>query len=225
MAAFDMARPEGLTPDGYDFDICLAESDGASSLPFWSEVYQAFFPTMLSETRHDGEMGHQSAGIDRTVFMPDGRTIRIDEKVRWRNRKTGKVYEDIALEYVSVVAENKPGWVCKPLLSDYIAYAIAPLGRCYLLPVVQLQLAWDRCGDKWKSKYPPVPRQSQRNGRRWKTLSVGVPVKALFTAICGCSFCTFTPMEAASGTDSATPNEVPATSDAEWRLFNDKVTP
>ena len=220
MAAFDMARPEGLTPDGYDFDVCLEESDGASDLPFWGNVYRSFFPTMLSETRHSGAMGHQSAGIDRTVFLSDGRAIRVDEKVRWRNRKTGRVYEDVLLEYKDGAALEKPGWVCKPLLCDYIAYAIAPLGRCYLLPVVQLQLAWDRHGNEWISECPRIPSNSFRNGRHWKTLSVGVPYKTLFSAICGCCFCEFDPMETpVASTPVQPPPAVPA-NNAEPNLFN-----
>jgi len=114
--------------------------------------------------------------------------------VRGRNRITGKVYEDIALEYLSNEQRGVPGWVCKPIRADFIAYAIAPLGRCYLLPVMQLQSAWLRQGEYWRQLYPCVRAQ---NCGYW-TVSVGVPVADVFAEVGRSLRVQFTPTEAAN---------------------------
>ena len=107
------------------------------------------------------------------MILQDSRIIRIDEKVRYR------AYGDIALEYLSSVQHQKPGWVCKPLAADYIAYAIKPMGKCFLLPVVQLQLAWSRRGHEWISQYPQIDAENPG----YTTRSVGVPYRELMVAI------------------------------------------
>jgi hypothetical protein len=142
-------------------------------LPFWREVYEKAFPTMraMVDHREDGE--HQRAGIDRSIILAHSKQILIDEKVR------RKAYEDIALEYLSDETRGTPGWVCKPLRADYIAYAIAPIGRCFLLPVPQLQQAWLAYGDLWIKTYPRIVAKN----RSWNTISVGVPPHAIFPAI------------------------------------------
>ena len=177
----------------HDFAESLAASHSASDLPIWEEIYRASFlgfSTMVDH-RQDGE--HQRAGIDRSVILENSKQILIDEKVRWRNAITGKVYDDIALEYWSNQERKVPGWVCKPLRADYIAYAIAPLGKCYLLPVMQLQLAWDRCGEYWIEQFHSV--KAKNNG--YTTVSVGVPVADVFREIGGALRARFQPVEAA----------------------------
>lgn len=175
-----------------DFNECLAMSHAASDLPFWGEVYNKAFTTMVAmiDHREDGE--HQRAGIDRSLILANSKQILVDEKVRWRNKITGKVYEDIALEYVSNDTRNAPGWVCKDLRADYIAYAIAPLGRCYLLPVPQLQSAWADRGELWKSTYSTL----RARNHSYTTLSVGVPVHEVFSAIGKALRIAFIPVEA-----------------------------
>jgi hypothetical protein len=175
----------------HDFSESLAMSHAASDMPFWREIYQQAFPSMLAmiDHRQDGE--HQRAGIDRSVILANSKQILIDEKVRGRNAKTGKVYEDIALEFISDEARKVPGWVCKPLRADYIAYAIAPLGRCYLLPVPQLQSAWEKHGEEWRDSYFEVRAEN----KGWTTVSVGIPVPVLFKAIGQALRVQFTPWD------------------------------
>lgn len=167
----------------YDFHESLAASHAAQDLPFWQEVYKTAFPNFQSMNNHREDGAHQRNGIDRSIVLSNGKCLWIDEKVRGRNRKTGEVYEDIALEYLSNRDRNIPGWVCKPLMCDYIAYAIAPLGRCYLLPVIQLQSAWQRCGETWKLNYPKkieAFNRDKQTGYSWWTVSVGVPADVLY---------------------------------------------
>jgi len=174
-----------------DFKEQLAQSHAAEDLPLWLDIYNQSFPGFahMQNHREDGE--HQRAGIDRSILMPNGKQWWIDEKIRGRNKITRRVYRDIILEYVSNDVRNTPGWVCKPLLCDYIAYAIAPLGRAYLLPVPQLQAAWLNFSDYWLSKFRNI--EAQNNG--YKTLSVCLPVNELFSRIGGMLRPKFDPTE------------------------------
>jgi hypothetical protein len=56
------------------------------------------------------------------------------------------------------------------LACDFIAYAFAPSGVCYLLPVAPLQRAWRRNGRQW------IERYGTRRAYNVGYVSVGVPV-------------------------------------------------
>lgn len=174
-----------------DFTECLEYSHSGSDLPFWREVYEKAFPGMAAmiDHRQDGE--HQRAGIDRSIIMPNSKQILVDEKLRRKNKKTGQVYRDIALEYLSDESRRTPGWVCKPLRADFIAYAIAPIGQCYLLPVIQLQQAWRTHCELWVKTFPTIKAQN----KSWMTVSVGVPVRDVFAAIGKALRIEFTPYD------------------------------
>lgn len=169
----------------HNFQDSLAFSHAAEDLPFWAEVYREAFPTMRVMVNHRQDGAHQRMGIDRSIILESSKQIRIDEKVRGRNKKTGRVYTDIALEYWSDEEREVPGWVCKPLLCDYIAYAIAPLGVCYLLPVEPLQSAWRRNSEQWLAENHSIKAENQCRftGRWWTTVSVCLEPKDLFAKI------------------------------------------
>ena len=174
----------------HNFADSLAKSHTASDMPFWEEYYKKFFPTMIAFLDHRQDGNHQRQGIDRSVILANGKRYWIDEKVRFKNAKTGKVYEDIALEEWSNEERKILGWAEKPLLCDYIAYAIAPLGKCYLLPVEQMQAAWLKNKAIWKNKYQEIRAINQS----WITVSWGIPWKVLFCEIWENHICTFTPV-------------------------------
>ena len=157
----------------HDFADSLAASHRASDLPIWEEIYRKSFPDFLAMVDHRQDGEHQRAGIDRSVILQNSKQLLIDEKIRW------KPYPDIAVEYLSNDRTGAPGWACKPLRADYIAYAIAPLGMCYLLPVIQLQQAWRRKGEIWKASCFIV----RAPNRGYTTLSAAVPVHELFSEI------------------------------------------
>lgn len=159
----------------HDFRKCLAASHSCADLPVWREVYEKAFPGgVIVDHREDGD--HQRAGVDRSIVMPNAKQILIDEKARFRD------YGDILLEYWSSKEHTSPGWVCKPLLCDFIAYAIIPRGMCYLLPVLPLQSAWRAHAENWISTYPRV----EAKNKGYTTVSVAVPTKVLFAAIGQC---------------------------------------
>lgn len=174
----------------HNFSKSLAASHKASDLPIWEHVYREAFPTFLAMADHRADGEHQRAGIDRSVILENSKQLLIDEKIRWPGAN-GKVYDDIALEYLSNDRTGALGWVCKPLRADYIAYAIAPLGRCYLLPVIQMQIAWSRFGEQWKSTYPSIKAKNSS----YVTHSVGVPPSVLFPAIGGALRVAFAPIQ------------------------------
>jgi len=160
----------------HDFHTSLAKSHAAEDLPIWEQIYKKGFPNYIGMHSHRQDGPHQRAGVDRSVILSGSKQILIDEKVRFRN------YGDILLEYLSSREHGTPGWVCKPLLADYIAYAILAAGRCYLLPVIQLQGAWAQNKDSWLATYASV--EAKNNG--WTTVSCPVPEGPLFRAIGSC---------------------------------------
>jgi len=157
----------------HNFNDSLQRSHAASDHPMWLECYKQFFPDMVTMIDHRQDGDHQRNGIDRSIIMQNSKQILIDEKVRDKN------YKDIFLEYISVDTTKAPGWVCKPLMCDYIAYAILPRGRAYLLPVISLQRAWKALGKTWIEKYgaKPVPNEG------YVTWGCPVPFEPLFSAL------------------------------------------
>ena len=176
----------------HDFKDCLQFSHEFEDNPIWLKVYKKAFPSMISIISYRADGFWQRDGIDRGIILSTTKQIFIDEKVRGRNKKTGKVYTDIALEYVSNDRTNSPGWIIKPLRADYIAYLIAPIGRCFLLPVIQLQNAWFDKGEQWKIDYPNVIRAPNAG---YNTLSCGVPVIEVYKSIREQLIISFEPFE------------------------------
>lgn len=148
---------------------------------------------MVAMVNHREDGDHQRQGIDRSLILANSKQVLIDEKVRFKNKITGRIYEDIALEYLSDSERNVPGWVIKPLLADYIAYAIAPIGKCYLLPVLQLQQAWESKKECWLQTYRTIKAKNFRGKQTWATLSCPVPPNTLFAAIGSCLRIDFNP--------------------------------
>lgn len=155
-----------------DFKEDLKFSHDAEELKIWSGIYSKAFPSCKTKNnREDGQL--QRVGIDRTIVLASGKAIYVDEKIRRKD------YGDILLEYISNDKHQTPGWVCKPLFCDYIAYAVLPTKMCYLLPVPQLQKAWSENGESWKATY----FISKAENEGYNTISVCVPVTEVFRAI------------------------------------------
>ena len=176
----------------HDFHTSLKLSHNSESLPLWGEIYAQAFPGMVGFHSHSEDGDHQRLGIDRSVVLNTGKVIWIDEKIRGPDRQ-GRPYTDIALEYLSSAESNTPVWICKPLLCDYIAYANPPLGKCYMLPVIQLQMAWVQKSQEWFSYasekrrgFLIISAKNKTGTNEWTTKSLCVPTNTLFSAIGGC---------------------------------------
>jgi hypothetical protein len=156
----------------HDFNERLQFSLEASCEPFWEAVYNKAFPTMTDLKTID-DLSKQRLGIDRVVFLENGKEIYIDEK------KREKVYSDILLEYISVDTTGAPGWMEKDLAIDYIAYAFMPTQRVYLFPWDFLKRAWDHYKEKWLADYEHIPGYNSN----YTTWSVAVPISILQKAV------------------------------------------
>ena len=100
--------------------------------------------------------------------------ITIDEKVRRRD------YGDILLEYVSNDRRGTPGWVENTdIQCDYIAYAVLPTSKVYLLPRRELQGAWWEHKQGWIDRYGT--REAINDG--YRTLNCPVPIRILYPAL------------------------------------------
>ena len=145
----------------------MALSEQFADADWWLPIYRRAFPRLVTavSVRQDGWA--QRGGIDRILTLECGRTYTVDEKVRMEN------WPDVLLEQWSDEARHVPGWIQKPLACDFIAYAYAPSGVCYLLPVAPLQRAWRQRGRTW------VERYGTRRAFNPGYVSVGVPVPRL----------------------------------------------
>ena len=157
----------------HDFVESLKKSQAQAGNPLWERVYQRAFPTLqtMADVRQDGWA--QRGGIDRVLILSSGKTIHVDEKVR------DKDYGDILLEYWSDEAGRVPGWIAKDLACDFIAYAVLPSSKCYLLPFHTLRLAWQLNRRHWVEKFKRIEAQN----RGYVTVSVGVPADILLSAL------------------------------------------
>jgi hypothetical protein len=190
--------PEDLATGGiageikpYDFDECIKFSHSVADLPFWECAYRAFFRDFQAMHGHRDDGIHQRQGIDRSVILTNGKQYTIDEKARGRNRKTGRVYTDIALEFWSDKEKRIKGWVVKSLWCDYIAYAIVPLGKVYLLPTNALQMAWRNNAIAWVREFG---RREVAN-KSWTTVFCPVPARLVFKAVGNALRYNFEPIE------------------------------
>lgn len=161
----------------HNFNHSLMRSHSYEDAPWWLEVYRKAFPTLLASVSVRKDGWAQRGGIDRVLTLQCGRTVMIDEKVREKD------YGDILLERWSDEGRREPGWVQKPLACEFIAYAIVPPRKCWLLPTLSLQRAWQLNGRDWNRKFPICKAENEFQGRYWTTVSTAVPAEVLFPAI------------------------------------------
>jgi hypothetical protein len=166
-----------MTQTVHDFDKSLAKARINDEDTIWETVYKRAFPSFLTSAKIDVDGWAQHGGIDRIVILQDGTTLYVDQKMRDGD------WNDFALEYWSDLERKAPGWVEKDLACDYIAYAFKPSKRCYLLPFQQLRSAWKEHKQEWLHTFPTFEVQNERNGHRWVTVCVGVPIGVVMEAI------------------------------------------
>ena len=166
-------RRSAGSPRLHQFADSLALSDEYRDADWWLPLYRRAFPGLASAVPVLDDGWAQRGGVDRVLTMVSGRTYTVDEKIRTAD------WSDILLEQWSDEARRIPGWVQKPLACDFIAYAYAPSGVCYLLPVVPLQRAWRQQGREWLSQFGT--RRAHNPG--YVTVGVPVPRGVLMQAI------------------------------------------
>lgn len=165
-----MAGPRGVMND---FQKCYNIAEDGKCETFWNDIYLKAFPNMTNHMRGKKEYcNSQIYGVDRIIYLENGKTITIDEKVRT------KVRNDILLEFISNDVKNTPGWMEKDLSIDYLAYAFLPSKRAYLFDWRMLKRAWNNYKILWKSEY----FISKALNATYTTHSVCVPINVLMKA-------------------------------------------
>lgn len=159
--------------DTHDFNERLQWSEAQSDEPFWDAVYRKAFPNMVNHMLGSGDTQSQRMGIDRVILLGNGKTLYIDEK------KRGKMYNDILLEFLSVDTTGAVGWIEKDLSIDYLAYAFMPNRRVYLFDWQMLRRAWLTFGEQWKQQCKIIIAKN----KNYNTHSVAVPIKELRRAV------------------------------------------
>lgn len=154
------------------FSDSLAYSQEQSHAGFWEQVYVRAFPDMIGMMSCDGKNQSQYLGIDRVIQLSSGKTLYIDEK------KRGREWDDILLEYISNDKSKTKGWMEKDLLIDYLAYAFMPSRRCYLFDWNMLRRVWLHKKEEWLGDDSYKKIQAKNDG--YTTWSVAIPKKELF---------------------------------------------
>ena len=161
----------------HNFKTDLAFSDAASDEDFWWDIYKAAFVDLVDWAKCQGDNAGQRAGVDRVIVLSNGKTLTIDEKKRRDN------WNDVLLEYGSFRDGKKvlEGWINKPLVIDYLAYAFMPRRTAILLPWNLLQAAWKKNSEAWLLN--PSYKKVKAMNRNYTTHSVAVPIQELRKAI------------------------------------------
>ena len=147
-----------------DFREDLEFSHSADILPMWETIYNEAFPDNLGifNNRDDGEL--QRNGIDRTIVLPGGKAIYVDEKVGVSVKKG-----DIFIEFI-VTTKKLPAGQKK-----FCGYILARSSKkvCYLLRSTGAS-SWKKQG-AWISDM--VLRAKNETYTTLGCLSVGVCIR------------------------------------------------
>jgi len=166
-----------MTATARDFHTDNRYSLAASEEAFWLAVYRKAFAN-LQRSELCTDLPKQRQGIDRVLYLTNGRVLHVDEKKRARE------YPDILLEYTSCLERNTPGWIEKDLAIDYLAYGFMQSQRCYLFPWPMLRRAWLHFAPQWKAKYlPPIIAKTRVGSETYQTISVAIPIDVLRRAV------------------------------------------
>lgn len=165
----------------HNFKQSMANAEREKYDPFWIDVYNEYFPNVAHVSSTIGNVVLQKQGVDRVVFLENGREYRIDEKLRFES------YPDFCLEYWSSVEAQVPGWMEKPMAIEYLCYAFLPTKTCYVLPWMELQRVWANAKREWIEKYRPIyaKNRSVYDGKIYTTKSVAVPIKEVLRWMSG----------------------------------------
>lgn len=170
----------------HQFSAQLEYSANLSDEAGWVDFYKAVWPDMIAAVRLDQHSQYQQWGIDRIVYLKNGKQFTVDEKKRKAD------YGDLLLESHSVcqfnwdrreiISWSKPGWALDmDKRCDFIAYAIPSAGKCYLLPFELLRLTCHEHGEEWSQNAKWYPKPAKNNG--YTTVNFAIPFPVLQAAM------------------------------------------
>lgn len=114
----------------------------------------------------------QLKGIDKKIFLKNGKAVTIDEKVRRVS------YPDIFIELISNTKTGKLGWLYYTT-SDYIMYYIEPTRKAYLLPFELLKMAWIENKVLWQKDY----KLKECINGNYSSKGICIPIQILLKSI------------------------------------------
>lgn len=130
-----------------DFDEDLKYSLEAKKNEDFNNFYRLHFPVLkIKPITFEEYPQAQLNGIDKLIYLTNGKIIRIDEKVR------RTAYPDYALELISNTKTGALGWLYK-CKSDYIMYYKEPIKEATILPYPLLVSVWVKNKDIWLKEY------------------------------------------------------------------------
>jgi hypothetical protein len=162
------------------FDADLAESREFNGQ--WDDYYASIWGGEIECIEEVTDLAEQRHGIDRRVRLKSGQIITVDEKLRRRD------YGDILLElwsqwYGPGDARNRRGWTVDwDKRCDYIAWCIAPLRTCRLLPYDQLRRTTRARARAWAEKQGDRWRKVAQNAK-YETINIAIPWDVLYDAL------------------------------------------
>lgn len=160
----------------HNFQTDFTASVSCSLLPIWNTLYSETFPNMVSSSINY-DVQTQRLGIDRYILLTTGTILTIEEKVRYKH------YGDIAIEEWSNYENRIKGWTEKPLVCDYVIYAILPptgSNTFYILPFQKLQKAWFAHKKEWKGH---LNWRIATTNMNYTTIGWGIPAHILQLAM------------------------------------------
>ncbi|MBW3623038.1 MAG: hypothetical protein KY468_06455 [Armatimonadetes bacterium] len=96
-------------------DLAYSQSDRVAAA--FDRFYRRAFGEGISITPI-ADLRLQRQGVDKLLSLPNGRRIRIDEKLRRTD------YGDLLIEEFSDFDRRTPGWLSPRTASDFIAYGV-----------------------------------------------------------------------------------------------------
>jgi len=140
-----------------------------------NDVFDNFYHRVFPGIDHIDfveDLDTQKKGIDKFICFKSGNVLSVDEK------KRRKAYPDILIEVWSAYEYQTRGWLYKSQC-DYIVYAIMPIKKVYLLPVILLKKAWNENHKQWMKIF----RKVKAINKGYTTVSYAIPTQVLLNAI------------------------------------------
>ena len=164
----------------YNFQEQLIMSTGISVDHNLTELLLNNIPGAIAIEK--AQLADDRNGTDYWVYRDKNNPLSIDIKARNIDPISRYKQDDLALELISVVENNKIGWTLdKYKQSDYILWLFKPTGRWVLIPFPMLCSVFIEHKELWTSLYR-VERQSSDNGK-WHSECVFVPRNVIWQSI------------------------------------------
>ncbi len=89
----------------------------------------------------------QMLGIDKVLYLKDGTTINIDEKIESIRNTSNIVFED-----KTDIERDVSGWLKDGQLTDYVVFYQVEMKKVYLIPFDLMLKQYKESKDKWMER-------------------------------------------------------------------------